>query len=90
MSLHEELGIDKEDAENYFNNIVEIIKTSLLDGEQVKIGGLGVFEVREFAARNRRNPKTGEKIECLPGKRIHFRPMPQLKREVNKDRYAAM
>lgn len=42
--------------------IVEDIIAHLKKGEEVKVTGLGKFLVKEVAAREGRNPKTGEAI----------------------------
>jgi DNA-binding protein HU-beta len=42
--------------------MLEKITDSLMAGDKVRLVGFGVFEVRKRAARNGRNPQTGEKI----------------------------
>ncbi len=83
MELQEEMGGTKKEAEEYVNKTISIICNSLKDGETVSLAGLGSFEVKEYAPRKGRNPKTGEKIDIAAQKRVHFKPMPQLKNLVD-------
>jgi len=41
--------------------------------------GFGTFTVKERAAREGRNPKTGDKIQIAASKTIGFKPAPKLK-----------
>lgn len=61
-----------------FNTIVE----SLSEGEEVTITGFGTFGVTHRAAREGRNPQTGEPMQIPAGTTPRFRPGTQLKRAV--------
>ncbi len=56
------LGITIKDAEKYFNAVVDTLTDSLKKGEYVHISGFATFEVKEKAAREGVNPRTGEKV----------------------------
>lgn len=45
--------------------VVELVKS----GEEICLGELGKFDVKEVAARKARNPRTGETID-VPAKRV--------------------
>lgn len=47
--------------------------------DDIRIDGLGVFKVKERAARMGRNPQTGEVIKIKATKKIAFRPSSALK-----------
>lgn len=72
----------KKESEAYLDGVVLAIETALARGEEVKLSGFGIFEVRERDARQGRNPKTGESIEIPATKTVGFRPSPVLKKTV--------
>ena len=54
--------ISKKEIESVLTATLDVIKTTVADGQKVSIVGFGAFEPRQRAARDGRNPKTGEKI----------------------------
>ena len=66
---------------------------SLKKGERIRIGGLGILQVRKRAARMGRNPATGEQIKIKASKKVAFRAAKELKEAVRgflrSDRSAA-
>ncbi|MDQ2764747.1 MAG: HU family DNA-binding protein [Pseudomonadota bacterium] len=58
-----------------FGMIVEHLKA----GDRIRIGGLGIIEVKDRAARMGRNPATGEVIQIKASKKIAFRAAKELK-----------
>ncbi len=56
-------------VDHIFNPDFGIIADELHDGGKVTIGGFGIYETRQRAARTGRNPRTGEAIE-IPAKRF--------------------
>ncbi len=48
-------------------------------GERIRIGGLGILQVRKRAARMGRNPATGEAIQIKASKKVAFRASKELK-----------
>jgi DNA-binding protein HU-beta len=48
-------------------------------GERVRIGGLGIIQVKERPARMGRNPATGEAIQIKASRKIAFRAAKELK-----------
>jgi DNA-binding protein HU-beta len=49
----------------------------------VRVPNLGNFRVLETAARDGRNPRTGEAVAIAPGRRVSFRAAKGLKASVN-------
>jgi len=75
-------GLSKKDAKKVVEGIFEAIINALAKGEEVAIAGFGTFRVVKRAAREARNPKTGEKIH-VPAKVVpKFRPAKALKEAV--------
>ena len=69
----------KKDTEVMLNTLIDVISETLSNGEEVAIAGLGKFEVRERAARNGRNPQTGEAITIPATKAVGFKAAKALK-----------
>lgn len=77
-------GVTKADAEKVFNATFDLFKDELSKGEKVSVAGFGVFKISERAARDGRNPQTGETIKIAASKSVSFKAGTALKEEVNK------
>ena len=75
--------IKKKDAEAAVNAFVDVIAEALKAGDKVQLVGFGTFEVKERAAREGRNPKTGETIKIAASKSPAFSAGKGLKDAVN-------
>ena len=64
----EATGLTKKDATASVNAVFDTVKDYLAEGEKVQLIGFGNFEVRERAARQGRNPQTGEAISIAASK----------------------
>jgi DNA-binding protein HU-beta len=62
--------------------MVTDITKHLKKGARIRIGGLGVLQVRKRAARMGRNPATGEAIKIKASKKVAFRASKELKESV--------
>ena len=67
--VHETLGGTKADAERAVETMLDCVVSSLKDGQEVSIAGLGIFSAKMRPARQGRNPRTGEAIE-VPAMRV--------------------
>jgi DNA-binding protein HU-beta len=67
------VGISKKDAVEALNTIIEEITKTLSKGGEVALTGFGTFRVGKRAAREGRNPKTGEKINIPAMKTPKFK-----------------
>ncbi|MBQ9086271.1 MAG: HU family DNA-binding protein [Clostridia bacterium] len=76
-------GLKKKEAEAAVNATVEAIAEALKAGDKVQLIGFGTFEVKERAAREGRNPKTGETIQIAASKHPAFTAGKALKDSVN-------
>ena len=65
-------GLKKKEAEAAVNATTEAIAEALKAGDKVQLIGFGTFEVKERAAREGRNPKTGETITIAASKHPAF------------------
>jgi len=57
------LNTTKVQAEQIVDKVFDSIVASLKKGEEVSIAGLGIFSVKARAARDARNPRTGETVK---------------------------
>ncbi len=80
--LFDELGLNKREAKYMVELFFEEIKSSLEQGQQVKISGFGKFELRDKNSRPGRNPKTGEEIPITARRVVTFRSGQKLKARV--------
>lgn len=83
--LHQELGIKQKEAADHVEALLDLIKETLSKGENVKISGFGIFEVRDKNARRGRNPQTGESITIEPRRVLTFKPSAILKEGINRE-----
>jgi integration host factor subunit alpha len=82
--VYEKIGLSKKEAADIVELVIETLKSSLSEGQTVKIAGFGTFIVRKKGARKGRNLKTGEEIPISPRKVVTFRPSLQFKAMVEK------
>ena len=82
-AIHERIGFSKKEAADMVELIFDTIKTSLTEGDKIKISGFGNFVVREKRSRTGRNPQTGEAIEISARRVLTFKPSQVLREEVN-------
>lgn len=80
--VHEVLGTTKADAERVVDTIFDSIVSTMKDGDAVSVAGFGIFEAKMRAAREARNPRTGETV-TVPAMRVpKFRAAKALKDSV--------
>jgi DNA-binding protein HU-beta len=63
-------------------DLVGLVTKHLKKGDRIRIGGLGILQVRKRAARMGRNPATGEPIQIKASKKVAFRAAKELKESV--------
>jgi integration host factor subunit alpha len=78
-----EIGFTKKVAADPVESLLEIIKRTLEDEEDVLISGFGKFCVREKAPRRGRNPSTGEDMELWGRRVVTFRCSGRLRKKIN-------
>lgn len=77
--LFERLGLNKREAKDMVDYFFEEVREALERGEDVKLSGFGIFNLREKSQRPGRNPKTGEEIPISARRVVTFRPGQKLK-----------
>ncbi len=77
-------GQTKAQSEQVLTAILDSIKQSLVQGDDVTLVGFGTFTTKKTAARVGRNPSNGEKINIAAKTSPKFRPGKALKEAVNQ------
>jgi integration host factor subunit alpha len=83
--IYEKVGFSKKESAELVEVVFDIIKTTLENGDKIKIAGFGNFVVKEKADRRGRNPQTGEEITISARKILTFKPSQVLKISLNKE-----
>lgn len=76
--------VSKKDAEKVIEAVTSVITDALKSGDKVQLVGFGTFEVAERAAREGRNPKSGETMHIAASKTPKFKAGKVLKDAVNE------
>ena len=82
-SIHNRLGLPKNQSVQAVESIIEIIKKTLENGEDVLITGFGKFYVKEKKKRRGRNPATGEDLMLGSRRVVGFKCSGKLKDKMN-------
>ena len=83
-AMAEQTELSKKDAEAALKAFVDVVSEELKKGEKVELVGFGTFEVSERAAREGRNPATGEAMTIKASKAPKFKAGKALKDLINE------
>ena len=83
-SIHNKLGLHKNQSVQTLESILEIIKNTLENGEDVLITGFGKFYVKEKRERRGRNPETGEDLMLESRRVVGFKCSDKLRERMNR------
>ena len=79
----EKAELSKKDAEKAIKAFTDAVSEELVKGGKIQLVGFGTFEVAERAAREGRNPQTGETMPIAASKTPKFKDGKALKDMVN-------
>ncbi len=82
-AVAEKAGLTKADATRALDATLEVIKDALVQGDKVPLVGFGTFSVSKRAAREGRNPRTGETVQIAARNSVSFKAGSALKDAVN-------
>ena len=82
-AMAEQAGLSKKDAEAALKAFTDVVSDELKNGGKVQLVGFGTFEVSERAAREGRNPQSGEVMKIAASKAPKFKAGKALKVLVN-------
>lgn len=77
-------GLTKEQAANAVNAVFGAMTDALANGDKIQLVGFGTFSVKYRAAKESKNPRTGEKIKVPATYRPAFAAGKSLKEIVAK------
>jgi DNA-binding protein HU-beta len=81
-SVASSTAMTQETIKMVLDATIATIVATLTKGEEVRLQGLGNFSVKDTAARQGRNPATGESIQIAAGKKLSFKPSSELKKNL--------
>ncbi len=76
--MSDDAGITKSQATAALNSFIDAVGAALAADDKVALVGFGTFSVSERAARDGRNPKTGEALTIAAKKSAKFKPGKEL------------
>jgi integration host factor subunit alpha len=85
-SIYRQVDLPKIRSVQVVESLLEIIKKSLENGEDVLISGFGKFCVKEKRKRRGRNPQTGENLMLAERRVVRFRCSGRLRDKINGKR----
>lgn len=85
-AVHRATGLPRSDGAIHVESVLEIISTTLIQGEPVLLSGFGKFVVLTRAARKGRNVKLGVDVPIAPRLAIVFKPAPGLLTRLNPEK----
>ena len=77
-------GLTKKDSEKALKAFEEAVTETLVGGGKVQLVGFGTFDVAERAAREGRNPQTGDPMSIAASKAPRFKVGKALRDAVNE------
>ena len=84
-AIAEKTELSKKDSEKALKAFIDVVTEELQKGEKIQLVGFGTFEVADRAAREGRNPLTGEKMQIEASKAPKFKAGKALKDAVNEN-----
>ena len=88
-AVAEQAGLSKKDAEAAVKAFTDVVAEALKAGDKIQLVGFGTFEVSERAAREGRNPRTGETMVIEASRTPKFKAGKALKDLVNAYFYSS-
>jgi len=82
--LADKSNLTKKEARKLLDGVLDLIQSTLLEGEEVKLVGFGKFAVRARKASSRINPQTKRPIQVEAKVVPLFKPGKELKRRIEK------
>ena len=77
------LGLSKAEGKKAVDAVIAAIADAAANGDEVSISGFGKFKVSTSAAREGRNPATGEPMQIAAKKKLGFSAAKAVKDRLN-------
>lgn len=81
--IQNQLRFSKKETTELVETLLEIMKRTLADGEDLVISGFGKFCVKEKKQRRGRNPATGDDMLLSPRQVVTFKCSGKLREKIN-------
>jgi len=81
--IYNSMDLSKAESTKLVDALLEIIKKTLENGDDILISGFGKFCVKEKGQRRGRNPQSGETLMLKPRRVVTFRCSRVLKEKIN-------
>jgi integration host factor subunit alpha len=81
--LQTQMSISKQESRQIVDRLLEIMKDTLVRGEELLISGFGKFSVRQKRERRGRNPQTKESLVLAARKVLVFKASGVLRARIN-------
>ena len=82
-AINEKLGFSQRSAEKIIDTVFSNMKSTLINGESIKLVHFGTLSVRKKSPRRGRNPQTGEAMEISRRSMVTFKPSKGLRTKIN-------
>ena len=82
-AIAEKAEISKKDSEKALKAFIDVVTEQLKNDDKVQLVGFGTFEVSKRAAREGRNPQTGQTMKIAACKAPKFKAVKALKDAIN-------
>ena len=83
-SLYHQVGISKSQSRDIIERLIEIMKQTLENGEDLLLSGFGKFIVKEKSARRGRNPQTTKELRLRQRRVVVFKTSGVLRDKINQ------
>lgn len=83
-NVFDEVGLSKNQSRQVVEAMLEMIKDTLAEGEDLLISGFGKFVVKNKRPRRGRNPQTKEDLQLRARKVVVFKTSGVLRRRINE------
>lgn len=81
-TISDELGLTQQQVKQVVERFFTALIDTLADDGRIELRNFGVFEVKVRAARNARNPKTGEPMPIPERSAVTFKPGKEMEEQV--------
>lgn len=83
-SIYNQVGLSKSQSRTVVERLLEIMKQTLENGEDILISGFGKFVVKKKSARRGRNPQTTKELRLRARRVIVFKTSGVLREKINR------
>jgi integration host factor subunit alpha len=81
--VYESLGLSKSQARRVVEQVFEIMKRTLEEGDSLLVSGFGKFMVKDKRSRRGRNPQTKKDLQLRARKVVVFKTSGVLRKKMN-------